>query len=357
MGAGLLLCGLLGPRAAGGQSASEGPLEEVSFEYHPAPCGEQKTFVERVRKRTTKFKSSEPKSDLRHFEITIRSLDGEHSAELRITSIEGETTTRTVTGETCEELFDAVALMTALAIDPSAPIVAGDSEHSNSSARDTTDTADAESASRPGDDASSSPLAPDVATTAPRDDERPPPPTTAPKRSRRVFRLGSAGDFVVTGGVVERALLGGEFHIVSEWTLGEYLAPTLRIFGSYQGATEVDAPVGSVAFKMYGGGAELCPVRVSFGGPILRPCVSGSVAGLSAKAIDVPDGRSEVQDYTTIGMTGRLELPLHRLISLEAGFGAHLPLRRDRFIVDSEVISRAQVVTAKGNLGVLIWFL
>jgi hypothetical protein len=240
-----------------------------------------------------------------------------------------------------------------LAIDPTAPAVDPDAEKSDA---DATIVEDPEQADPPQEQDPSPTLTPEQSTTAPKERKKKPPPAPPPRQGRRFWRLGSGGDFVITGGAANKALVGSQFHLMSEWLLSEYFAPTLRLSGSYQESSAIDGPVGRALFQLYGGAIEVCPLRVAFGVPTIRPCLSTAVGGLRGKGVDVPDGVSEVKDYATVGMTGRLELPVHRLISLEAGFGAHFPLRRDRFVLANDVVSQAQVVTGKGNVGLLIWF-
>lgn len=85
----------------------------------PAGCQDRAAFVHRVQAYTTKAHFTDDASG-RLFAVSIAAAGPEQLiGNLEIVS-ESERASRTVTGKTCPELLDALALMTALAIDPQA---------------------------------------------------------------------------------------------------------------------------------------------------------------------------------------------------------------------------------------------
>lgn len=85
----------------------------------PAGCQDRAAFVRRVQAYTAKAHFTDDASG-RLFAVSIAAAGPEQLiGNLEIVS-ESERATRTVTGKTCPELLDALALMTALAIDPEA---------------------------------------------------------------------------------------------------------------------------------------------------------------------------------------------------------------------------------------------
>jgi hypothetical protein len=85
----------------------------------PSGCQDREAFIARVQAYTAKAHFTEDASG-RLFAVSIAAASAEQLiGNLEIVS-ENERATRTVTGKTCPELLDALALMTALAIDPDA---------------------------------------------------------------------------------------------------------------------------------------------------------------------------------------------------------------------------------------------
>jgi hypothetical protein len=85
----------------------------------PEGCQDRDAFIARVQAYTSKARFTDDASG-RLFAVSIAAASAEQLiGNLEIVSV-NERATRTVTGKTCPELLDALALMTALAIDPQA---------------------------------------------------------------------------------------------------------------------------------------------------------------------------------------------------------------------------------------------
>jgi len=110
-----LLCVLVSPRVRA--QAAPDPSMGLKFEA-PSQCDDRAAFIARVRSYTSKAQFTEDVS-VRLFAVSIVQAPESLIGNLEIVS-ESERATRTVTGKTCPELLDALALMTALAIDPNA---------------------------------------------------------------------------------------------------------------------------------------------------------------------------------------------------------------------------------------------
>jgi hypothetical protein len=103
-----LFCGVV--RA----SADDAP-EAISLQYlAPANCPSEQAFVSRVEVHTRKVRWVPADEARRHLSITVEVRDARTTGTLTIDG-EGE---RSITARTCEEVVDALALATALAIDP-----------------------------------------------------------------------------------------------------------------------------------------------------------------------------------------------------------------------------------------------
>lgn len=102
------------PRAADAQEASE----PVSLEYHaPATCPDGAEFVRRVREKTTKFHPVGPELGMRLFVVMIEGA-APSRGQLAIKGGKNPQAERSVEGDTCDEVVSALALATALAVDP-----------------------------------------------------------------------------------------------------------------------------------------------------------------------------------------------------------------------------------------------
>jgi hypothetical protein len=95
--------------------------ETIALEYRvSAGCPGRAAFVERVHTFTTKAEvASEDNAALRQFDVHVLRSGSSVRGELTIDD-HGAKTTRQVTGTTCDEVVSALALATAIAVDPDA---------------------------------------------------------------------------------------------------------------------------------------------------------------------------------------------------------------------------------------------
>lgn len=315
------------------------PLEEVSIEYHSAPCGDAASFVDQVRERTNNFRLSDRASEVRHFEVTIAQSKPQYVGELRIVSRDQSSQVRRVEGESCEALFDAMALMTALAIDPSAPSSPDPDrvdEEEQPEPRETTPTAEPDQ----GEDQAEV-LAPDVNEPAP--------------ESSSIWRFSAGAHLVATQGLVARPLWGGQFDAGAVWVRRGVWSPALRLLGRLQGSGSVPASQGSAQFQLFAVGFEGCPAQLVLAGVSLRPCGVARLDLLQGSGVDVENARSEQKTFGSLGAALRAEIKLHHRVGLDGSLEGTFPLRRDRFLIGDEVVSRANVLSVTATLGVTVW--
>jgi hypothetical protein len=90
----------------------------VRFDYHaPAGCPGAGDFLNRVQSRTERARLGAPGELARTFVVEVRQDERGASARLDFTDARGAPVVRAVRGETCDEVVNAIALVTALAID------------------------------------------------------------------------------------------------------------------------------------------------------------------------------------------------------------------------------------------------
>ncbi len=95
--------------------------EAIALDYQPgAGCPDRSKFIERVQAITSKAEIvSDDGAPRRKFGIHVSRVASAVHGELTIDD-HGEKTTRTVSGASCDEVISALALATALAVDPEA---------------------------------------------------------------------------------------------------------------------------------------------------------------------------------------------------------------------------------------------
>ena len=97
--------------------------EPVRFDYRaPAGCPDAEAFATRVRERTARARVGEPGELARTFVVDVRTDDGGATARLSFTDSRGAPVVRSVRGQTCDEVVQAIALVTALAIEAGPPV-------------------------------------------------------------------------------------------------------------------------------------------------------------------------------------------------------------------------------------------
>src|SRR5262249_29170838 len=95
-------------------------VESVHLDYDASSgCPDRSAFVAEVTARTTRARFVDETPDVRSFKVAVR-----NQAERAVGSLVSNTAEtgaeRKVSGKTCAEVVSALALITALAIDPSA---------------------------------------------------------------------------------------------------------------------------------------------------------------------------------------------------------------------------------------------
>jgi hypothetical protein len=105
---------------ATGFSARASESEHIRMQFSaPERCPDQEAFERALRRRTTKFHLATDKEPVRRFVVTISFAGSTPMGRLAVHGPGSEPSERTVSGKSCEEVVAALALMTALAIDPS----------------------------------------------------------------------------------------------------------------------------------------------------------------------------------------------------------------------------------------------
>jgi hypothetical protein len=284
----------------------EGPnVPSVRVDYQgPADCPTASGFQERLATRTSNIRvvregdttwrlvvrvARAPRGSGTHGELSIRNADG---GEAR----------RAVDGDTCESVVDALALMSAMALDPSVMPRAAEP--------------DAPVPAPPAAAAADVALRPDAST------------------SLHVSAwVGGGAVFGVAPVAVPDVWAGLELAPAA----GSLGSPTVRAAFDYarSGASAVSSG-GAIEVARSIGVVEGCPAWWSPGSFRLAPCLRLEGGALAASGLGVTPGRSAVRPWLAVGALGSARYVPRSWLFVEISGGLHVPLVRDRFYFEPD---------------------
>jgi hypothetical protein len=228
----------------------------------------------------------------------------------------GEATApREIVAPRCEEAVEAIAIVSALAIDPSASL------------------APAPAAPAPRHE-------PEATRAAVPQEQIEPPRPEAPAR----WRGGVGGQAVVSGAFPAFAGGGGIFLDLDLYRAGVW-TPSARAFGRYVRSGHVAVQAASAQFDITELGVEGCPVffrllgqnGLSPRGLGVRPCASVELGRLRAAGFGAPAAQSARDLWLAVGTLARLEWAPIDAAWIELQGGIAWPMRRTEFHFDPAV--------------------
>lgn len=318
--------------------------ERVHIQFNATKgCSDEATFVRAVKKRTKRLDRAGEPDAARSFVVTIRraSTSASASGQLEIRGPGVATSMRTVAGDTCDEVAAALALMTALALDPGARERSTRPENAPDSANPT---GISESPEEAGDTSSPLRAAKVPGPAAPR-------PSTPDRRARepeagtesatatraeggRPLRW-SAGGQIHAGDRVSPAVAWGGALFIEAALSGTRVRPAVRgglLFSQASGAV----PSGAEAdFRWYLAFLEGCPTNLATaeGGLALAPCLAVHAGVLRGHGRNLDQNENTAHMWADLGPVVRARASLGRGLSVEAQGSIVFPLRRLSFDV------------------------
>src|SRR5438045_2809080 len=118
-----LCCGLLTAGVARAAAAEDRVPLQLSYSA-PGDCPSAAGFFAQVAARTALARTAAPGERTRELVIVIAHVAGGSMGTLQLTAADGASSTRSVSAAQCEQVVTALALMTALAVDPNASVAA-----------------------------------------------------------------------------------------------------------------------------------------------------------------------------------------------------------------------------------------
>ncbi len=299
--------------AAARPALADPPVAPIRISYHaPAGCPAESAFSSQILARTSRARIATPgEAGSRALLVTIVPDGGGFAGRLEIADRGGRLSHREVSGDTCQEVVAALALVTALTLDPLAstkPLPPA-----------------------PAAKSSAPPPAPPPAP-APVPVQRPvliaPRPAPAPPPPRPPWHVSFGDDVAVRGGATPHAVL--TLPLFVELEMPRMGASLRAAFERSQQDTEQVSP-GAAVFRWTAGTLEACPLAWSRSGFRVSPCLRLEAGVLEGRGEGVTPPRSRSRTWVALGATGRAEWSFLPPAFLDVGGGFVLPLTRDRF--------------------------
>ncbi len=294
--------------------------QTVRIMYRAAgACPSERSFVEEVGARTALVNQSSGR-ETRLFVVTVTEASGQTRGSLQIWTHDGSVVTREVSGENCAEVASALALITALAIDPLAST--GVRPQLSPAA---TSTPSASTAGEPG----SAPT-----RTPPTEPNVPPPAVaglggTGGYRRPIAFRLAAGLDATTLLGVAPVPAFGAlgflELAPDGAWQVW----PVFRLALGYA-ATAAPYRRAGAEWQWYWARVDACPVRFAPRRQSFRLgyCLGVEAGAIASQASRLAHVRRAPRLWLAPGLAARLGWEFPSGLLLELGAGLNFPLTR-----------------------------
>jgi hypothetical protein len=289
-------------------------------------CPTEAEFSERLSGRSANLEIAHGSAERSpRLVVRVTRAKGRVHGELVVDYPDGNEARRTVDGDVCTSVVDALALMSAMTLDPGAAL------------------------SPPAEPPPEPPPAkpPVEIDAAPRalDDER-----------GTHVAIGAAGSAVF--GMAPVAAPDASGFVEVTWQRESLASPALRIGFDY-----ASTPISGVA-SVAGAGVQLartevsldgCPLRWSLAAFRFAPCVHLEGGGLAASGVGLIPDRSAVRPWLAAGVLANIQARIGRRFFGELTGGARVPLVRDRFYFEPDVsttVFQAPIVSGFVGAGV-----
>lgn len=253
---------------------------------------------------------------------------------------------RRVLAASCREAADAVALIIAVTLDPTAlvnPTGTDATRRKPGEARPGAAAPPASQASKPAESSSQS----DPATLAPDDDE--PEPSSA--RGRQTFGFQLAGQALF--GPAPGAMPGVALFALIGIDRPALWSPAVLLGASHAWRSHVPAQGGVAAFTLDAASFDACPFTLRLSALEARPCASALIGRLGASGSETRNQVAESsRPFWVVGGVALLSVRLVRLLEASARVGAGANLVRDSFEFTPAVFHQVPAVTVTANVGI-----
>jgi hypothetical protein len=325
--------------ALGARAAFAEPVKNVELDYAATPgCPDRSAFIGMVAKRTDLAKFDAAPPDVR-LSVALEANGSSAVGHLRVTSPE-RTAARTIDGSSCEEVASALALITALAVDPSPRALETDAP--------------------PAPPEPPKPVV-SIEPPAPPPPPRPEPPSWTPPPIAKAPPPGTTVDFALGGafaldvGPAPRPLVGGAVSLELRW-LGR-VAWSLRTSGVFEIAPAFDFESTTASFSLLRGRVDGCVYRFH---PVqafaLWPCVLGEAGAVESSVVrlEPPNRSDKTTPWGALGFFARAELIPASGVTIELSIGPSFPLSPAQYLFGEAQIGKASPIELATTLGLVL---
>ncbi len=314
--------------------------EAIKLTYQaPEGCPSRDEFSSEVSARTAEVRFVETDAD-RVFAVSIRTEGEDLVGSLEIATGGSPSATREIRGETCESVALAIAITTALAIDP-----------------------EADTRPEPVAQTKTSPPAPAPVErpAAPRakvkqvHGERPP----LERRQPSGAHLDVGAVLTATWGPAPEPLITPAPFVQIELPGSGAWSPLFRAEAIIAESGVLGPDFDAATFRWYSLRVQACPLRWSPAGAIaLRSCATLDAGAIHARGHGVADPRSQTRGWISPGLSGRFSWLWTRFAFVEASAGAQFALSRYDYVFQSphRRIYQSPAVSPAFELGVGLRF-
>ena len=332
-----VVVGVLLSSAVASATAQANPANTARLEVEAAPgCSTRDELIARVMSRSTRIRFVQDGAGVpiltARIEVGFRGV----VAQLDVVEPDGRKFSRRLEAPSCAAATDALALVVAITLDPSA--------------------ATADGAKPPDTSATTAkPDQPPDAKVRETPVERVPEPEEAPAiAATRRLAVGVMGE--VVSGPAPALLAGAGIEVQASLDRASPWSPAIVLTLAHLWSADSTEADGVAEFSMDLLTLDLCPLRLAASWVEARACAAGSLGRLAAQGSNTYTPMSSSRPFATAGATARLALPLGSRVAILARFGAGATLWRDAFEFIPTVFHRVGSVTLVGDVGVGVQF-
>lgn len=288
-----LLCTLC---AFGSSRTAYAAASQLAVAYRaPQSCPNRAEFLRQIELRLSQPSATLVARGAPRFAATVRLQGGAARGTLVVIARDGTRSVRLVPGRSCAEVVAAMALISALTLDPNA---------------------------------STAPLHP--ATRA--QPRNVPARRTHSEPSHAGWHFGLGIRLSVASAVAPHAVLAGEPLITVDDDSGRLLAPEFRLAALRSTTATVTKSLGEATFNWTAARLSVCPVRWPARSALaLRPCALMDLGVLEGSGVLTHQPSSAGALWIAPGVAARLSFSPLPPLSFELEGGATFPLERDSF--------------------------
>jgi len=313
--------------APAAQAAPPGQPFRLEYWAH-GQCPDAIEFARQIQTRAPRLRPAERDEPALGFYAELDARGGSATGRLTARSPDGREVKREVRGATCDDVVTALALIAALAVDPSQPVEAPPANESGVRRK--------------------APRTPDEPMDEPIFD-----PLSEPivKDPAERWTFGIGGGLGFDSSIAPNPGSGLSVVFEAEAPGGSAARPFYSLSANRAAAASPETSAGNAAFTWLAFRLTGCPLRWPEQTPLfLRPC--GFLdAGVLEGSVSLDTRSSDVtRPWFALGVFGRIEALVGEVVSFQLDGGVTVPLRHDEFRAGSSDNVAFQVPSA-GILG------